>query len=340
MGQSKPPTSHILPLKPSIVYDTYWRFAAERQAIHFRRLERAAPPWTDDPILRRYKFTNAYRAADRVSQYLIRNVIYGPGRPAEAEEVFFRIMVFKLFNKVETWEGLEAALGALTLADFSYERYDEILERRLAAGKPIYSAAYIMPAGTGLRKKTRKHRNHLLLVQQMIRDRVPGKLTGCGSMRNVFEILKDYPGIGDFLAYQYATDVNYSEMTDFPESDFVVPGPGAINGIRKVFADRAGRSDIALIHLMCERQESEFARLGLEFLSLWGRPLQPIDCQNLFCEVDKYARVRHPEAIGASRRTQIKQRFKPKAVLPHPWYPPKWKLNEKIERASNRGAKY
>ena len=51
----------------------------------------------------------AYRASDRVSQYLIRNVIYrhdqGP------EEVFFRIMLFKLFNKIETWELLEEHSG-------------------------------------------------------------------------------------------------------------------------------------------------------------------------------------------------------------------------------------
>ena len=60
------------PLKPTEVYDSYWRFAAERQDVFFRRLHRLPPPWTDDPVLRAHKFTNAYRASDRVSQYLIR----------------------------------------------------------------------------------------------------------------------------------------------------------------------------------------------------------------------------------------------------------------------------
>jgi hypothetical protein len=59
------------PLKPTVVFETYWRFAAERQAIFFRRLEGRPAPWTDDPILQQHKFTNAYRASDRVSQYLI-----------------------------------------------------------------------------------------------------------------------------------------------------------------------------------------------------------------------------------------------------------------------------
>src|SRR5665213_109406 len=47
----------------------------------------------------------------------------------------------------------------------------------------------------------------------------------------------------------------------------------------------------------------QFSRLGLKFRSLFGRPLQLIDCQNLFCEVDKYARYAHPEVIGVTGRT-------------------------------------
>src|SRR3546814_5860542 len=64
--------------------------------------------------------------------------------------------------------------------------------------------------------------------------------------------------------------------------DFVIPGPGARDGLRKCFADTGGLSDAELIRLMADRQEQECARLGLEFPSLWGRPLQLIDCQNLF----------------------------------------------------------
>jgi hypothetical protein len=58
--------------------------------------------------------------------------------------------------------------------------------------------------------------------------------------------------------------------------------------------------------------------------------LQLIDCQNLFCEVDKYARVYHPEMTGKSGRSRIKQRFHPKASPIDYWYPPKWGLNERI----------
>ena len=106
-----------LPLaKPTFVYDTLWRFAAERQEVFFRKWAGSNPPWTDDQIIARHKFTNPYRASDRVSQYLIRNVIYQGDQ--SAPEVFFRTILFKLFNKVETWDLLQGRLGPIAYQDF------------------------------------------------------------------------------------------------------------------------------------------------------------------------------------------------------------------------------
>ena len=48
--------------------------------------------------------TNVYRATDRVSQYLIRNVIYKNIKRYKPEDILLRILVFKIFNKIETWE--------------------------------------------------------------------------------------------------------------------------------------------------------------------------------------------------------------------------------------------
>lgn len=325
--------NHILPLKPSVVYDTYWRFAAERQEIFFRRMLHRPGPWTTDPILAEYKFTNAYRASDRVSQYLIREVIYGEGRPASADEVFFRIMLFKLFNKIETWVSLERALGPLTYEDYSFKKYDQVLSGAMSNGAAIYSAAYIMPSGGRELGHPRKHQNHLTLLERMLSEAVPQRLAECRTMQRAFELLKSYPSLGDFLAYQYVTDINYSELTKFTEAEFVVPGPGALDGIRKCFLDRGGLNEPETIKFMMDRQEREFERLGLAFHSLWGRRLQLIDCQNLFCEVDKYSRVAHPEIEGLSGRSRIKQRFSPKPSLAMPWFPPKWGLNELIATA-------
>jgi hypothetical protein len=58
---------------------------------------------------------------------------------------------------------------------------------------------------------------------------------------------------------------------------------------------------------MVERQEEEFARLDLPFAGLFGRQLHGIDCQGLFCELDKYCREAVPEL--ASARCRIKARY-------------------------------
>lgn len=322
--------SHILPAKPTLVFDTYWRFAVERQNIFFRKLWGQPQPWTKDPILVTYKFTNAYRASDRVSQYLIRHVIYRDDLPSSSDEVFFRIILFKLFNKIETWKLLEKNIGEIIFDEYSFDRYDQVLTQARQAGKSIYSAAYIMPSGGKSFGYSVKHKNHLKLIEKMIADELPKKLANASSMHQAFQLIRAYPTIGDFLAYQFVTDVNYSEITNFSEMDFVVPGPGALDGIRKCFYDRGGLNDPEIIKFMTERQEVEFERLDLEFKSLWGRPLQLIDCQNLFCEVDKYSRVHHPTVVGISGRTRIKQKYTAVPQKIDYWYPPKWNINQLI----------
>lgn len=204
-----------------------------------RRMTGAPRPWTDDPILATHRFTNAYRAADRVSQYLIRHVLYeGEQQP---EEIFFRALLFKFFNRIETWQELLEKVGMPAWKSFDFERTAHVMDSMLARGETIYSAAYIMPSPDF--GNPRKHRNHLRLLEHMMRDGAPGRIAGAKSLQQVFEILRSYPSLGNFLAFQFTTDLNYSQLIDFSEMDFVVAGPGARDGIRKCFTNTGGLSD-------------------------------------------------------------------------------------------------
>ncbi len=318
----------LSPAKPTKVFETYWKFAAERQAIFFRKMKDEEPPWTNDIILSKYKFTNVYRASDRLSQFLIKEVIYNGNQ--SQDDIFFRTILFKIFNKIETWQLLTNKFGTISYSDYSFDSYDAVLTEIKKSGLPIFSGAYIMPSGNGALINSLKHQSYLKLIEMMMKDEVPLKIASMRSMQKVFDLLRSYPMIGDFLAYQYVIDLNYSELTDFSEMEFVVPGPGARDGIRKCFSDLGGLSEIEIISLMADQQEKEFERLGLEFQSLWGRRLQLIDCQNLFCEVDKYSRMAHPEIRGRSGRTRIKQIYRPKVEKISYWFPPKWGLNHLI----------
>jgi len=326
--------SKFSPAKPTVVFNTYWRFACERQSIFFKKKLGEKEPWTRDAILKLYKFTNAYRASDRVSQYLIKDVIYKGEQ--NVEEVFFRILLFKIFNKIDTWEVLEKRMGGVSYAEYSFDLYNKILEAEMAKGNRIYSAAYIMASGGSAFGHPRKHSNHLKLIELLMNDEVPFRIAESKSMKHVFDLLRSYPTIGDFLAYQYAIDINYSQMTNFSENEFVMPGPGALDGIAKCFESLGGLAEGDIVRMVTDRQEIEFDRLGLEFKSLWGRPLQLIDCQNLFCEVDKYSRIAHPDIKGKSGRTRIKQIYKPRPNLVNYWYPPKWGINHLIESSMSQ----
>ncbi|WP_167368175.1 nucleotide kinase domain-containing protein [Streptomyces agglomeratus] len=310
-------------LQPTPVFDTYWCFAAARQAVYEARLEGRPQPWTDDPILAGHRFTNCYRAADRVSQAVIGDVIYQG--PQEWEDVFFRTLLFKIFNKESTWQRLTRAVGEVRWDTYDYQAYDRVLSAAFAKGERLYSAAYIVPPPQ--LGEERKHRNHLRLLELMMTTGAPERVMEAATMREAYEVLLSYPALGPFLAYQFAIDLNYAPHLGFSEMDFVVPGPGARDGIRKCFGPAADGIEADVIRYMADSQNDHFARLQLPFAGLKGRSLQLIDCQNLFCEVDKYARVAHPEIAGISGRSRIKQAYRHDAAPLQAWFPPKWGLN-------------
>ncbi|MFF2129882.1 nucleotide kinase domain-containing protein [Streptomyces olivochromogenes] len=311
-------------LRPTVVFDTYWRFAAERQAVYEKRLAGGPGPWTDDAILTQHRFTNCFRAADRVSQILIGDVVYCGDQ--DWEEVFFRTLLFKIFNKESTWRLLAGALGEVRWDGYDYRVFDQVLSQAFAAGERLYSAAYIVPPPQ--LGEERKHRNHLRLLEMMMTSGAPEEILAAPTLRDAYEVLLRYPAIGPFLAYQFVIDLNYASHMPFSEMDYVVPGPGARDGIRKCFGAAADGIEAEVIRYMADTQDEHFARLGLAFTGLRGRPLQLIDCQNLFCEVDKYARVAHPEIAGISGRSRIKQSYRSSSAPVPAWFPPKWDLNE------------
>ena len=153
-------------LEQTPVYDAYWNFAVKRQEVFFNRLNNEPSPWTDDVIIQKYKFTNAYRASDRVSQYLIKNVVYN-GEVYSPEDICFRILFFKLFNKIDTWEYIKNELGDITFSSYNYDIYNQLLMDRLENGERIYSPAYIMPSGKSCFGNDKKHQNNLRLLELM-----------------------------------------------------------------------------------------------------------------------------------------------------------------------------
>ena len=87
----------------------YWAFAAERQQVYYRRLAGVSSALSHDSIIAAHRFTNAYRASDRVSQFLIGKVQYN--REWGWLDTFVRTLIFKIFNRIDTWRHIVRHTG-------------------------------------------------------------------------------------------------------------------------------------------------------------------------------------------------------------------------------------
>lgn len=301
-------------------FDCFWLYAAARQQIYWRRLEGRPPPWTDDPILAAWRFTNNYRAADRVSQYLINRVQAGSW---SWPDTFARTLLFKCFNRIDTWEAIVAGLGQPNQDNLFDRRLEKILAGRAGRG-PIYNPAYIMPPPRPYSGP--KWWRHLELLRDMVRTKTAGEIESAGSLEAALAGLRRWPSIGDFLAYQWLIDLNYSAHLDFDEDEFVAAGPGARRGLAKCFQPDPAWTAADLIRWTAGRQEEEFAARRLDWKNLGGRRLQLVDIQNIFCEVDKYTRLARPDLARPAPGRRPKQRYRPAGRPISAAFPAKWRL--------------
>jgi hypothetical protein len=319
-----------LPLRLTEIFDLFWQYVVERQTILERRLRGLPPPWTSNPVLERYKFTNCWRATDFISQFLIREVI--PDGSSDPEEVFFRIFLYKIFNTVTAWKVLTAALGETpSWENFDFKSFDRALDKAKAQGLQIWSAAYMQKPQCFEELGKEKHRRYLGLVRYAMEQHTAEKLALATSYEECFRIFRTLPIHGDFLSQQHLTDCNYSGLINYDEDDFYRAGPGSLGGINKCFSlhlDPAREQDMQtaarLVRMMVDKQESCFAKLGLKPVTLYGRRLKLIDVGNVFCEIDKLSRVTHPQYNA--KRTQIKRTYNlakakrlPPLVMPAKW---------------------
>lgn len=303
------------------IFKYFFYFIQERMKIFWNKYEHKQH-LTDDPILQDYKFTNVYRACDRVSQYLIKNVIFKNLKRYSPKDVLLRILVFKVFNKIETWEYI-STLTDLTLSTFNVDRLSEVLSKR-QRNYPIFSNAYMM-AGSHVRYREIKAKHHVWL--QMIEDEFIKKhgfekILKASSMCEAYDQLRKYPLIGDFLAYQYTIDFNYSPFINFDEDSFVKAGVGAVRGIKKCFRSYGDSFEDAILYTHKHFDELQVQYGYTQFRPLPGRKLKLIDLQNCFCETDKYLRAKIPELKVGNVR--IKQHYKPTPGDIDYYFPDKW----------------
>jgi hypothetical protein len=169
-----------------------------------------------------------------------------------------------------------------------------------------------------------------MVEKELIKENRLNRIVKAKSLEEIYRILIECSFLGEFLAYQYAIDLNYSDVIDFDENSFVKAGIGAIRGIKKCFSSFQNYSFEDCIRHTQDNLEHYQNKYGFtNFKPLFGRYPTLIDLQNCFCETDKYLRVKLPHLEFDN--TRIKQKFNnPKKPINF-FFPPKWDINKYIK---------
>ncbi|KAH9888849.1 hypothetical protein C8Q73DRAFT_654736 [Cubamyces lactineus] len=315
-GKKTPPVPKVVEiggraLRPNIILDTFFKFVSERHLIQQRRLAGKPPPWTSDPILATYPFTNVFRVYDRVTQYVLRNVIQQGDQ--SLREQCFRVMIFRSFNRMETWELLTAHFGEITWRDFDLNAYEEVLLAEQQENA-LYGHAYIIPSPRfGGRANAS---NHLRLVQLMMEEDLPGQLKRLHHLKDAHGRISLFPGMGDFMALQLLLDLNMTAHFDFSEDEWVALGPGSLECLRKMFGPSVRGVELEALEYLHRTQQDHFARLHIrprDIPRVPGRTpgLSMVDLEHALCECEKYSRAHHP-SIKGKRQKVAKRAFVPR----------------------------
>lgn len=230
--------------------DRFFALARERQSVHLRKEAGLSWPWTDDEVLRQYKFCNVFREQDRVTRWFRQNVRQPMrGRP----EVLLATVLFRMFNTVSVGEAVfqQPFLDGGT----AFERYlhaEDARELRRAIvnyiGRkgPYTTGAYIISTPPGHKKLD----GVLKIVSDFAKksnwraaaDAMP-RTSPVYSLEHAWRWLGEFDYLGTFHSYEIVTDLSHTFLLErAPDIDsWANIGPGCRRGLNRIFRDLSGR---------------------------------------------------------------------------------------------------
>jgi len=266
-------------------------FIWEREAIRLARENGHSAPWTKDPVLAKYKFTNIHRSDDRVSQWVIDKLIE-PATASGDEHLWFTLLIARLINWPPTLQALMKK-GVIPCApeDFDADMFEHTLERIKNDGKKVYSGAYMLyptkmePGGN----KSKAVAKYIIGSAIENADNVRAALWNADSVMSIEKFVAELSkcfGISTFIAGQVAADLTYTGMDVEDLYTYAPIGPGSSRGLNYLL----GRAPFATW------KQKEF---NAELSNVYGEIVDKLeivdmtlhDVQNCMCEFSKYCRA-------------------------------------------------
>lgn len=266
-------------------------FVVERHNVYLKRAAGQPWPWTSDPKLRAFRFTNVYRELDKETEWIFLNWL------AQVDEVWFASLVARHIN----WH---PTLMWLPHPDpWQPEEFLKQMQVVAENNDKVFSAAYMInqtiPGGKGLSKAGYLERylfSPAWKQREILRPRPREQLW------EFHERLMTMRGVGSFIAAQIVADTKHFDPNINHAVDWhtwAAIGPGSARGMRMLRGEPPDqRWDEREWHSLLQILQVE---LNKRLPPGWP-DLDAQNVQNCLCEFSKYVR-------GYSR-----QRFFP----PHP----------------------
>lgn len=298
-------------------------FITERYSIHVKKdIYRIDPPWTDDNVLGYFRFTNVRREHDRETRWLIHNIT--SNRALSYEDKLLNIILFRIFNKHETAELLHMPIPFSKRPNWNPERCRIRFEdaRLVNKHRTFFTGAFIT-GGTkralkwylpAKRQKETPEMRVMYFMKYLIDNDFVSQLKEAQqkTQKEVFELLSNMMGIGEFLGYQIFVDMTYIKDFPFSENEFVVAGPGCKSGLKYIIKDPDGMKPEECLFWLRDNIDwlfRDFLEKPWDPQSLFvdlpenDRYMNVMSLENCMCELSKYIRAKNGTGRPRKRYT-------------------------------------
>lgn len=321
-GSKEPSWTDLLPSKDEDVsaehVGEFFRLMFERQEIWYKRFQLKQPrPWTTDPYLRDYKFTNVYRELDRASQWLIKNVMLDWS--LSIEDLIWKIFIFRFYNQPDTFDHNVYFVHLPKHKDFNPRKmWLETVTYREKVDNPWHTAYMMNMAFAPMPKDWKgqglfKDEAYVKVAFPKIHAKVPEIaqiLRNGATPEQIITALKSMPATADFQAHEFYIDFCYvakywkQPIMEWNENDYTNVGPGASLGLRLTFPSLSPAEQIKGIYWLKELAEEQLSMFkGCFKYVKWDRKKKSyepsLDCnitlhqiEMWLCEYQKYWKMK------------------------------------------------
>lgn len=194
--------------------------AMDRHNIYIKKEEFNLPsPWSRDPVFQRYFFCNLFRQLDKCTKWIKEKIV-----------PFERWDLILLYRFISTYDLFLEVEGRVPLDSLS--QMQGYLGSKHERGEKLFSSCFIrnprIPGGW-----VETYKAPFVLIEELRKNTCElYSEFEHGTLESMVKFLKRFPGVGGFMAYEYACDFEYTRFFNPKDKmTWANMGPGAKKGM-------------------------------------------------------------------------------------------------------------